>query len=224
MRAVPVRPDRYRAGVALFGVLFACGLVLSAVCLGVVWVVVANERARPAAYVASLGGVLMCGGATALAWTCLSYQARPSPRPPVGPRLVWRLTAPARNELALALVGVTMVGVSAATVGVTSIALAAIVPWLYGIRLLVARLEADHWGIRWTSLLTTVRIPWSDVRSLEPRGTSAFTQKIVVITHQGRERQLWVVDHRVPASRGTARLLVAELETVRRLATLPPPP
>jgi hypothetical protein len=117
-----------------------------------------------------------------------------------------------------------MVGVSAATVGVTSIALAAIVPWLYGIRLLVARLEADHWGIRWTSLLTTVRIPWSDVRSLEPRGTSAFTQKIVVITHQGRERQLWVVDHRVPASRGTARLLVAELETVRRLATLPPPP
>jgi hypothetical protein len=224
MRALPVRPDRYPAGVALFGVLFACGLVLSAVSLGFVWVVVANERARLAAHVASLGGVLMCGGATALAWTCLSYQARPSPRPPVGPGLVWRLTGAARAELALALVGVTMAGVSVATVGGMQFALAGIVPWLYGIRLLVARLEADDWGIRWTSLLTTVRIPWSDVRSLEPRGTSAFTQKIVVITHQGRERQLWVVDHRVPASRDTARLLVAELETVRRLATLPPPP
>jgi hypothetical protein len=224
MSTIPVRPDRYPAGVALFGLLFACGLVLSAVSLGFVWVVVANEPARPAAYVASLGGVLMCGGATALAWTCLSYQARPSPRPPVGPRLVWRLTAAARAELALALVGVTLAGVSVATVGGMQFALAGIVPWLYGIRLLVASLEADDWGIRWTSLLTTVRIPWSDVRSLEPRGTSAFTQKIVLITHQGRERRLWVVDHRVPASRDTARLLVAELETVRGLTTLPPPP
>ena len=99
MSASSVRQQRYPAGVALFGVLFACGLVLCALCLGVVWVVVASERARPAAYVASLGAVLMCVGATALAWTCLSYQARPSPRPPVGPSLVWRLTAPARNEL-----------------------------------------------------------------------------------------------------------------------------
>jgi hypothetical protein len=127
MRALPVRPDRYPAGVALFGVLFACGLVLSAVSLGFVWVVVANERARLAAHVASLGGVLMCGGATALAWTCLSYQARPSPRPPVGPGLVWRLTGAARAELALALVGVTMAGVSVATVGGMQFALAGIV-------------------------------------------------------------------------------------------------
>ena len=117
-----------------------------------------------------------------------------------------------------------MVGVSAATVGMTSIALAAIVPWLYGIRLLVARLEADHWGIRFTSLLTTVRIPWSEVRSLEPRGTSAFTQRIAVITQPRHARLLWVVDPRVPVSRDTARLLVAELETVRRSTTLPPPP
>jgi hypothetical protein len=222
MMATPVRPDRYPAGVALFGVLFTCGLLLCALCLHVVWVVVASERARPAAYVASLGAVLMCVGATALAWTCLSYQARPSRRPPVGPRLVWRSTPTVRAELVLTLVGCTMVGVSAATVGGTQIALAAIVPWLFGTRLLVARFEADHWGIRFTSPLTTVRIPWSDVRSLEPRGTSAFTQRIVVITQQGRERRLWVVDHRVPASRDAARLLVSELEAVRQQSAAQP--
>jgi hypothetical protein len=114
-----------------------------------------------------------------------------------------------------------MVGVSAATVGVTQVALAAIVPWLLGVRLLFAHLQADYWGIRWTNSISTVRIPWSDVRSLEPRGTSAFTQRIVVITEQGRERGLWVVDHRVPVSRDTARLLVTELEAVRQTTARP---
>jgi len=37
-------------------------------------------------------------------------------------------------------------------------------------RALVARFEADSWGIRCTNPFTNVRIPWSDMESLEPRG------------------------------------------------------
>jgi hypothetical protein len=222
MSATPVRQQRYPHGVALFGVLFASGLVLAALSLGFLWMVVARDG-RLAVLVAALGAVLAVTGATALAETCLSYQARPSPRPPVGPALVWRPTAAVRAEMALSLVGITMVGLSAATVGATPIVIAAIVPWLFCIRILFARLEADRWGIRCTNPLTTVRIPWSDVRSLEPRGTSALRQSIVAVTEQGREQPLWVVDPRVPASRDTARLLVAELEAVRRMSDPRPP-
>jgi hypothetical protein len=221
MSATPVRQQRYPYGVALFGVLFASGLVLFALSLAVPWMVVARDG-RTALFLA-FGAVLTVIGATAVAGTCLSYQARPSPRPPVGPALVWRPTAAVRAEIVLTLVGITMVGVSAATVGATPIVIAAIVPLLFGIRILFARLEADRWGIRCTNPLTTVRIPWSDVRSLEPRGTSALSKRIVAVTEQGRERPLWVVDPRVPVSRDTARLLVAELEAVRRSATSPHP-
>jgi hypothetical protein len=142
-------------------------------------------------------------------------------KPPHQPHEHTRERATARNELVLALVGVTVVGVSTATVGVTEIALAAIVPVALRNQTTRRASRGRPLGIRFTSLLATVRIPWSDVRSLEPRGTSAFTQRIVVITPQGRERRLWVVDHRVPVSRDTAWLLVSELETVRRSATPP---
>jgi hypothetical protein len=219
MSATPVTQQRYPYGVALFGVLFASGLVLFALSLAVVWMVVARDG--PTALFLALGAVLTVIGATAVAGTCLSYQARPSPRPPVGPALVWRPTASVRAEMVLTLVGITMVGVPAATVGATPIVIAAIVPLLFGIRILFARLEADRRGIRCTNPLTTVRIPWSDVRSLEPRGTSVLSKRIVAVTEQGRERLLWVVDPRVPVSRDTARLLVAELEAVWQSATSP---
>jgi len=45
-----------------------------------------------------------------------------------------------------------------------------------------------------------------------------FAQRIVAVTRHGGERMLWVFDPRIPASRDTAQLLVAELETVWQLA------
>jgi hypothetical protein len=94
---------------------------------------------------------------------------------------------------------------------------AVLISWVIGLRLPVARLEADDWGIRCTNPFTTVRLPWSEVRSLEPRGRSMFSQRIVAVT-QGRDQMLWVWDPRVPVNRDAARLLVAELEAVRQSA------
>ena len=91
----------------------------------------------------------------------------------------------------------------------------------YGGRALVARLEANGWGIRCTTPFTTVRLPWGEVRSLEPRGSSTFSQRIVAVSEDGRQRMLWVFDPRVPVGPDAARLLVAELEAVRRLAARP---
>lgn len=88
-------------------------------------------------------------------------------------------------------------------------------------RLLVARFEADAWGIRCTNPTTTVRIPWGDLQSLEPRGESVLAQRIIVVTKQRRARMLWTFDPRVPVCRDTGRLLVAELEAVRRSAAGP---
>jgi hypothetical protein len=221
MSATPAR-QRYPHGVALFGVLFTVGLVLVALWLAAFWVAVAKDE-RSATLFAALGAVLGVSGATAMAGTCLSYQARPSPRPPVGPALVWGPTRAVRAETVLTLVGLTMVGVSAATVGETPIVIATIVLLLFGIRIPLARLEADRWGIRCTNLWSTVRFPWSDVRSLEPRGPSSFSQRIVAITEQGHRRMLWVFDPRVPVSRDASRLLVAELEAVRRMSDPRPP-
>jgi hypothetical protein len=96
-----------------------------------------------------------------------------------------------------------------------------IVVWSLGAETLVARLEADRWGVRWTTFLTTVGFPWGDVRSLEPRGTSAFSRRIVAVPEQGHERMLWVWDTRVRMNQDAAQLLIAELEAVRWLAAQP---
>ena len=105
---------------------------------------------------------------------------------------------------------------------VISAGVGVLITWLIGLRFLVARLEADDWGIRCTNPLTTVRLPWGEVRSLEPRGRTILSRRIVAIT-QGRERILGVCDPRVPISRDAAGLLVAELEAVRQSATTPHP-
>jgi hypothetical protein len=55
---------------------------------------------------------------------------------------------------------------------------------------------------------------------LEPRGKSILAQRIVAVAKHGRERMLWVFDPRIPASRETARVLVAELEAVWQLAAM----
>ena len=105
---------------------------------------------------------------------------------------------------------------------VISAGVGVLITWLIGLRFLVARLEADDWGIRCTNPLTTVRLSWGEGRSLEPRGRTILSRRIVAIT-QGRERILGVCDPRVPISRDAAGLLVAELEAVRQSATTPHP-
>jgi hypothetical protein len=145
MSATPVRQQSYPHGVALFGVLLAVGLVLVSLWLAVVWVAVARDE-RSATLAAALGALLGVSGATAMAGTCLSYQVRPKPQPPVGPSLVWRPTPAVRAEMVLTLAGLTMVAVSAATVGESLIVFATIVLLLLGIRIPLARLEADRWG------------------------------------------------------------------------------
>jgi hypothetical protein len=67
--------------------------------------------------------------------------------------------------------------------------------------------------------LTTVRIPWNDLRSLEVRGQPV--QRVVAVTEGGRERTLRFWDPRVPVTRDVARILVAELEAVRQSAMTP---
>jgi hypothetical protein len=95
--------------------------------------------------------------------------------------------------------------------------------WFVGCRIPIARLEANGWGIRCTTPLTTVRIPWSDLRSLEVRGGSGSTQRVVAVTKRGRERVLRVWDPRLPVTRDVARDLVADLRAVRQSATTPHP-
>ncbi|MGH2529314.1 MAG: PH domain-containing protein [Actinomycetota bacterium] len=213
---MPGRQQRYPPGVAQYGVLLAAGLVLVVLSFGAVWMTVARNG-RLAILVGAVGAVFGAVGGSAMAGASLFYQARPSPRSPVGAALVWRPPLAVRGGAVLALVGITMAAVSLAILAGTPMALVAIFPWFVA-RVLVARLEADRWGIRCTNLFATVRIPWSDVRSLEARGGSIFTQRIVAVTEQGRERTLFGWDPRVPITRDVA---VAELEAVRQLATKP---
>lgn len=214
---MPGRQQRYPPGVAQYGVLLAAGLVLVALSFGAVWMTVARNG-RLAILIGAVGAVFGTVGGSAMAGALLFYQARPSPRSPVGAALVWRPPLAVRAGAVLALVGITMAAVSLAILAGTPMALVAIFPCFVGVRVLVARLEADRWGIRCTNLFATVHIPWSDVRSLEARGGSIFTQRIVALTEQGRERTLFVWDPRVPI---TSDVAIAELEAIRQLATTP---
>ena len=91
----PRRAATLAASVVLWGVLFASGLVVVALWLVAVWIVPAKDGRLTATFFA-LGALLTSIGITAVAGTCLWYQARPSPRPPVGSALVWRPTATVR--------------------------------------------------------------------------------------------------------------------------------
>ena len=235
MNATPVSQQRYPLGVALYGRLLACGLVLVVLAIGTVWMFVARN-APPAEVVGVVGALLGAVGGSTLAGAALFHQARPSPRPPVGEALVWRPTLATSAGAVVTAIGAGMAGVAVATFGLTPgpfsagpgpllvwfvMTFGSLFLWFVSSRIPIARLEADRWGIRCTTPLTTVRIPWSDLRSLEVRGRSASTQRVVAVTKQGRERILRVWDPRLPVTRDVARTLVAELEAVRRSTTTP---
>jgi hypothetical protein len=223
----PVSQQRDRFGVALYGAEFVVALALLAISIGLV--IMATARNAPTGVLVATVAFIFGTGAFCV-WTgaAVFYQARPGPRSLGGRSLVWAPPLVMRVATVVIVVSLGTITAAVATVGLRPIALlvlgvAFLALTLIASRFLVARCEADHWGIRCTNPLTTVRIPWSAVRSLEPRGSSALAQRIVVVTEQGRERMLWVVDPRVPVSRDTARLLVAELESLRQSATTPHP-
>jgi hypothetical protein len=220
---MPVRQPGYPAGVALYGSEFVLSLVLIAISISLV--VMAITRDAPAGILVSCIGLLaFSGGMSLFTGTGVIYQARPVPRSPIRESVVWRPPLVARAAIVVMLVAVSAITVASTTapaqVAFPLIGASLLITAICA-RTLVARFEADHWGIRCTNPLTAVRIPWSDLESLEPRGKSVLTQRIVAITKGGRERMLWVFDPRIPASPEAARLLVAELETVWKFAAMP---
>ena len=226
MSATPIVERRgYPAGVALY-----CGLVtlgLLALAWAIVLVVVTVERdALPGLILFGVAAIPAAVGICVLGGIGIYYQAWPVPRPLVGASLTWRPPLVVRAILLVVCLSITAMYIAIATMHPGAIflllsGLLALSVWPIAGRGLVARLEADGWGIRCTSPTTTLRIPWEELRSLEPRGESARAQRIVAVTKQGRERMLWVFDLRVPVSRDAAQVLVAELEAVRRLAATP---
>jgi Bacterial PH domain len=222
MSASRARRRTYPGGMALYGSGFLISLVLIAVSVGLV--VMAVTRDAPLELLVSSLGLLVFAGAISLfTGAAVFYQARPLPRSPVRGSVVWDPPPVSRAAIVVMLVAVTTITVAFTTVGPTPmefllIGTALLITWSVGARALVARFEADRWGIRCTNPFTTVRIPWSDVESLEPRGKSILAQRVVAVTKHGRERMLWVFDPRIPASTEAARLVVAELEAVWQLA------
>jgi hypothetical protein len=185
----------------------------------------------PTLVVAAAALVVGIGGCMVYAGAGLYYQARPVPLSTVRDSLVWRPPLVFRIAGVIVVVTFSTTFVALATIPVIwkvplplviSAGVGVLITWFISLRLLVARLEADRWGIRCTNPISTVRLPWGEIRSLEPRGRSMLSRRIVVVT-QGRERMLWVWDPRVPVSPDAARLLVAELEAVRQSATTPHP-
>jgi hypothetical protein len=220
--ATPVHRRSYPTGVALYGVLLAASLPIAVMSILATWMSVQRDY-RIACIVGaavlipgSAGLVLMAGGG-------LRHQLRPLPRQPVGDSLRWRASPIMRSGVVLAASGLTVSVAVFEFVRRVSfgpgvwIGLALL--WLVELKLLTARLDADATGVRCTNPLRIVRIRWDELERLEARGDSTFGQRIVAVTADGRERMLCVFDPRVPLAPGSARMLVDELETVRRRAS-----
>jgi hypothetical protein len=210
----------YPAGVATYAYLVALGL------LALAWAIVLVVDALPGLILFGVAAIPAAVGICVLGGIGIYYQAWPVPRPLVGASLTWRPSLVVRASLLVVCLSITAMYIAIVTINPGAIflllsGLLALSVWPIAGRGLVARLEADRWGIRCTGPTTTLRIPWEEVRSLEPRGESARAQRIVAVTKEGRERMLWVFDLRVPVSRDAAQVLVAELEAVRRSAPSP---
>jgi Bacterial PH domain len=228
MSAVPARPRPYRRGVARYRVRLAVALVLMAI--SILEVVVTFKLDQPATVLVGVVSMLVGAGSLCVfAGVGLFYQARPVTRSNSQASLMWCPTPLVRVVTAVMLVSVST-SVIAFTIGfdgtipdtilIVAIPLTVLLCFIGG-RGLVARLEANAWGITCTTPFTTIRLPWDDVRALELRGSSKYSQRIVVVSEDGHSRMLWVFDLRIPVGPDAPHLLVAELEAVRRLAAQP---
>jgi hypothetical protein len=222
MSTTPVRQHHFRVGVALNGALFVLALALLGISIGLVKLAMAGEN--PAGVLVTTDAFVVATCAFCV-WTgaAVIYQARSEKRPPTGRSVVWAPPLVMRVAMVVIAVSIGIITAAIATVGLRIEALlvlsvvflaTVLVTW----RFLVLRLEANPWGITCTGLWTTVRIPWSAVRSIEPRGSSTLAQRVDLITEHGRGPRLGIPDPRFPINRDSARLMVAELEKVRRSA------
>jgi hypothetical protein len=223
MSTVPVTPQRPWPGVAANGSLFVVALGFLGISIGLV--VMAIARNAPTGLLVATVAFLVGTGAFCV-WTgaAVFYQARSGRRPLGGRSVVLAPPLVMRVAMVVIAVSIGIITVGAFTVAPSTLfvfGLASVAMALITARFLVFRFEANDWGITSTGPFTTVRIPWNALRSLEPRGDSAFTQRVQVVTEQGRKPRLWILDPRFPVSRDSARLLVAALDAVRQSASSP---
>jgi hypothetical protein len=225
MSTTPVRQHHFRIGVALYGALFVVALALLGISIGLVKLASTRESPTEALVATDAFVVATCAFGV---WTgaAVIYQARSDTRPPVGRSVIWAPPLVMRVAMVVIAVSIGIITAAIATAGlkvevlfVLGVVFLATV--LVTSRFLVLRFEANPWGITCTGAWRTVRIPWSVVRSIEPRGSSTLAQRVHLITEQGRVPRLFMPDPRFPVNRASARLLVAELETVRRSAAKP---
>jgi hypothetical protein len=227
MSATPVSRQRYPLGVALYGALFVVALALLVISIRLV--IMATASKAPIGVLVATVALLVGTGAFCV-WTgaAVFYQARSKPSPSGARAVVWSPPLLMRVAIVVIAVSLGIITAAVATAGpppsvLLKLGMAFLAMTLIALRFFVLRFEANQWGIACTGPLTTVRIPWNALRPLQLRGGSALFQRIAVVTEDGREPMLWVVDPRLPISRDTARLLLAELEAVRRSATTPHP-
>jgi hypothetical protein len=154
MRATPARQPRYLIGVASWGVLLTITLVGVALTIRLVGIGIAGEDRlgddRLTFLVSAVAALVGGAGACVMAGAALSYQARPSPRPPVSDAVVWRPPFVYRAGVFVSLVGLSAAAVAIATLGLRpgfllpSVAVL-LVLWFAGSRVLIENLgPVDH--------------------------------------------------------------------------------
>jgi hypothetical protein len=165
-RPTPVRQPPYPLGVAYFAALLALGLALVAGFVLLMSTAVEKNLPR-SVVVASAAGVAGSDGVLCLyAGAGLYYQARPVRLSGARQSLVWR--PPLAFRIALVIVVVSFITSALALATTPHMKLAPLpllisggvgilITCLFSLRLLVARLEANDWGIRCSNTLTTVR-------------------------------------------------------------------
>jgi hypothetical protein len=220
MSATPVSQRPHWVYLAALGALCATAVALFAISIALVRL--ASSRDAPPGIIAATIALMVGTGAFCV-WigSAFIYQARARWSALLG-----------RGSLLLAPPPVMRVstGVIAASLGTITAALATANPppifvmltgaafltlALIASRFRVLRLEANGWGIRCTNPVGRISLPWNRVVAL---GTCGRLQRIVLVTVDQRERMLWTLDPRIPANRGSTRVLVAELDAIRQSA------
>jgi hypothetical protein len=196
-------------------------LLMMAIAIGLLIILVAND-CPVGIVVSAIGLIVLLGGSILYNGVYVVYQARPVPLRSARESLVWQPPPILRAAIVTSAIGAVTSVAGYMTIGPSPLVVLLLGTILLGACLVTLtifmRLEADHDGIRYKNPLATVRLRWSDVESLESRGGSVLTQRIVAVTKRGRERMLWIFDPRIPHTRDAGRLLVVELEAVRRSA------
>lgn len=221
MGAAPEGSRGYPAGIAYFGSFLAMSLVMMAVAIGLLIILVTMD-APVGILVSTTGLIVLLGGSILYNGVYVVYQARPVPLRSARESLLWQPPPLLRAAIVTSAIGTVTSVAGYMTIGPSPLVVLLLGTIVLGVCLVTLtifiRLEADNEGIRCKNPLATVRLRWSDVESLESRGGSVLTQRIVAVTSRGRERMLWVFDPRIPHARDAGQLLVAELEAVRRSA------